>query len=177
MSYLSPTRSELIPKPQGSFVAGMTKGVFELQDPTLIHLASQLALVEWSANGEQLIEESGQKPVKQLAPWQHAAATNFILKSLYRRIGTDEIAEKAGLSSNYFSRAFKATFGCSPQEHVRRCRLYKARLLLLGTSKALVDISAECGFADQAHFSRVFRRDTGYTPHKWRQLYKPLPRM
>jgi AraC-like DNA-binding protein len=38
----------------------------------------------------------------------------------------------------------------------------------------LIDIAAVCGFSDQSHFGRVFKRTFGLTPGAWRRSPRPL---
>ncbi|MFV8347795.1 AraC family transcriptional regulator [Flavobacterium sp. ZB4P13] len=37
-------------------------------------------------------------------------------------------------------------------------------------SASLTDISFECGFADQSHFIRTFKQQTGFLPKKFQNL-------
>jgi AraC-like DNA-binding protein len=48
-------------------------------------------------------------------------------------------------------------------------RIGMAVELMLSSDAPLSEIAINCGFADQAHFSRQFRRTTGYTPSTWRR--------
>lgn len=48
-------------------------------------------------------------------------------------------------------------------------RLSRARTLLLKGEQSLTEIAAETGFADQAHFTRVFRKNFGTTPANWQK--------
>lgn len=51
----------------------------------------------------------------------------------------------------------------SPQQYLRTIQINRARnLLLQGVS--ISDTAAQCGFDDQAHFSRWFRRSFGFSP-------------
>jgi AraC-like DNA-binding protein len=45
----------------------------------------------------------------------------------------------------------------------------RAQGLMLSTDKALSEIAAECGLADQSHFTRLFRRFVGESPAAWRR--------
>ena len=73
------------------------------------------------------------------------------------------------LSPAHFSRAFRTSFGCSPLEYVTRRRMERAQGLMLSTDIPLSQIALDCGFADQAHFSRLFRRVVGESPRVWRR--------
>ena len=79
------------------------------------------------------------------------------------------LAGQAGLSPSHFSRLFKATIGKSPMQFVTSYRLDQARKQLADPARPLSEIALACGFSDQAHFSRVFRRAEGVTPSAYRQ--------
>jgi len=68
--------------------------------------------------------------------------------------------------SKYFSRYFDCTLG----EYVRKIRVEKALGLVRSTSLSLSAIAYECGFADQSHFIRTFKDQTGFRPNEFRKL-------
>lgn len=70
----------------------------------------------------------------------------------------------AGVHPVHLARVFRKFTGCSPAEFVRQRRLERAQVLVRDTMRPLADIAASCGYADQSHFSNVFRRETGHTP-------------
>jgi transcriptional regulator GlxA family with amidase domain len=70
-----------------------------------------------------------------------------------------------------FERAFAAEYGVPPQHYLKRLRLQIASRRLVATRENLAEIAAACGFADQSHFTREFRRLTGMTPGKYRDAY------
>ncbi|MGP3659248.1 GlxA family transcriptional regulator [Burkholderia gladioli] len=78
------------------------------------------------------------------------------------------IARMTGSSVRRLERAFAAEMDCSPNEFYRRMRLRYARWMLVNTTRRITDIAYECGFADAAHFIRVFREVYGVTPGKLR---------
>lgn len=92
--------------------------------------------------------------------------TNFGAK-----LSRKEMARAAGLSVSHFSKIFALCIGASPHQYLVRCRLRHAKKLLLTReeSLSLVDVAAEAGFADQAHFSRHFRRVYGVSPLAFRR--------
>jgi AraC family transcriptional regulator len=103
-----------------------------------------------------------------LAGWQVRAVQKHIAQHLGDRILIADLAGVARISGSYLCRAFQATFGCSPGEYLRRERLAFAKTQLRSTQLGLSEIACSCGFADQPHFTRVFRAEVGMTPRTWR---------
>jgi len=85
------------------------------------------------------------------------------------RIPLRDLARIGRLHPAQLSRAFKQHMGCSVGEYGRQSRVASARTLLVASPLSLVEIAAECGFADQAHFSREFKRLAGSTPLRFRR--------
>jgi AraC family transcriptional regulator len=110
-----------------------------------------------------------------LAPWQMRRVTAYIETNLDAKIKTRDLASLVNLSSFYFSRAFKDSFGISPHVYVMRRRLERAQGLMLATNAALAEIAAGCGLADQAHLSKLFVRFVGETPGSWRRARALAP--
>jgi len=104
-----------------------------------------------------------------LAPWQTRKVKEFIDASLDSTIRLRDCASKARLSASYFSHAFKATFGTTVCHYIRRRRVERAQRLMLLSSEPLSQIALACGFADQAHYCRVFRDVVGSSPNVWRR--------
>lgn len=104
-----------------------------------------------------------------LAPWQVKRLHRFIEEHIAQPISLDDLAQLVKLSVSYFSTAFKASFGTSPHNYIilRRVEFAKQRMLL--SDAPLCEIALDCGLADQAHLSRIFRRVTGTTPSAWRR--------
>jgi AraC-like DNA-binding protein/quercetin dioxygenase-like cupin family protein len=73
------------------------------------------------------------------------------------------LASQCGVSRERIHQVMTRWIGMSPSDYLRTVRLHRAKdMLLKGQSVAAV--AAACGFADQAHFTRWFRRAFGYTP-------------
>jgi AraC family transcriptional regulator len=80
-----------------------------------------------------------------------------------------QIADEAGVHRVHLSRAFSGQFGIAPSLYRRHCRLARAISDMLdGTS--LADAAMGAGFADQSHFSRLARRQTGFSPNRLKTL-------
>lgn len=110
-----------------------------------------------------------------LARWQIGRVLQYISEALSGPISQRDLATVARLSPGYFSRAFKQSFGLPPHAYVMQCRIERAKAALLTTATPLCDIALECGLADQAHLSRLFRRLTGETPCAWRRRRRVGP--
>jgi AraC-like DNA-binding protein len=93
----------------------------------------------------------------------------FIDEHLTESIRESDLSALARSSSSYFSAAFKRTFGASPHAYLMKRRVALAVEQMLGSDAPLSEIAMNCGFADQAHFSRQFRRMMGSTPSSWRR--------
>jgi AraC-like DNA-binding protein len=82
------------------------------------------------------------------------------------------LASISNMSLRAFERQFRATFHLAPQKFLRKLRLRIASRALMSTDETLSEIALKCGFADQSHFSREFRRQFGRTPREYREHYK-----
>lgn len=87
-----------------------------------------------------------------------------------RDLSLAELAAQAQLSRSHFKQAFRQLTGYAPHHYLLRVRLSHARKLLAQENEAmpLSEIAAACGFFDQAHLSRHFRRFFGITPGAFR---------
>jgi AraC-like DNA-binding protein len=104
-----------------------------------------------------------------LAPWQLRRVLAHIEENLDTPIRNKDLAAIARLSVFHFAFAFRNSVGESPHEHIMRRRVERAQGMMLTTDKALSEIAAECGLADQAHLTRLFRRLVGESPAAWRR--------
>lgn len=82
------------------------------------------------------------------------------------------LASISNMSLRAFERQFSAAFHLTPQKFLRKLRLRIASRALMDTDESLSEIALKCGFADQSHFSREFRRQFGRTPRDYRAHYK-----
>ena len=104
-----------------------------------------------------------------LASWQKRRVDRHLRRSLDRPLRLEELAEQAALSVSHFARAFKDSFGATPQRYITGLRLERAQQLMLGTADPLSQIALACGLTNQAHLSKLFRRWLGETPSAWRR--------
>ena len=103
------------------------------------------------------------------APWVHRVRE--IVEARYLdHLSLGELAREVGVHPVHLSRTFRERFECTLTDYVRRLRLAHAARALLGSDTPIARIALDCGFADQGHFTRQFRAETGVTPARYRAL-------
>ena len=85
----------------------------------------------------------------------------YIEANLASNIHLSQLAEKVGLSAFHFAKLFKQSTGASPHQYILQRRLERSKEMLRNPEMSLTEISLETGFADQSHFTNVFRRIVG----------------
>lgn len=93
---------------------------------------------------------------------------DYIREHLHENILLQDLAGSVALSRFHFSRQFRNTVGTTPHEFVLRHRITYAQALLRRTRFSLREVASACGFADQSHMTRVFRKRLGITPGQYR---------
>jgi AraC-like DNA-binding protein len=97
----------------------------------------------------------------------HLDRSSAAYQEIIRRLAP---AWLAGVSRMYFAAQFREATGLRPHEYVLRRRIGVAKQMLEGSEQPLVEIALGVGFQTQSHFTTVFKRMEGFTPHRWRQL-------
>jgi AraC family transcriptional regulator len=99
-----------------------------------------------------------------LSPMVRKRVLELIDARLDQRLSIEELAREADLSPSHFMRAFKQAVGRPTHQHILLRRLDRARRLLEQPGVSLSDVALRSGFSDQAHFTRLFKRQFGVTP-------------
>ncbi|MGN0606928.1 MAG: substrate-binding domain-containing protein [Oscillospiraceae bacterium] len=84
----------------------------------------------------------------------------------------DEIHKMLGLSRSHMQRLYKAQFSVSCTDDIINARIQKAKKLLENTNLSVQDISFQCGYNDESHFMRQFKKRTGFTASQFRKNHK-----
>jgi len=101
-------------------------------------------------------------------------ARQFLDAERTRVVHSSELEAITGLTRYDLARQFRLMFGTSPHRYLLMRRLDLARRLIL-EARPLADVAGEAGFADQAHFTRVFKAAFGLTPARYRALRRATP--
>ncbi len=86
-------------------------------------------------------------------------------------ITNQQLARLAHMSLRTFERKFLSCFHLTPQAYLRKLRLRMASHALVYTNEPMSVVAASCGYVDQSHFSREFRRHFGQSPREYREHY------
>jgi len=113
-------------------------------------------------------EHGAEWRLRRTQPWLRTAE-ELLRERVGDRLGLAELAASVGVHPTHLARAFRARYGLSVGEYGRRLRLAWAAAQLAGGDTPLATIATEAGFADQAHFTRLFKRQVGTTPARYRE--------
>ncbi|MBR9847693.1 MAG: AraC family transcriptional regulator [Algicola sp.] len=78
--------------------------------------------------------------------------------------------KKLGVSPNYLNDLLKKETGKSAIEHIHLFIIELAKNKLLGSKKTISNIAFELGFDYPAHFTRLFKKNTGFSPSEFRTI-------
>jgi AraC-like DNA-binding protein len=104
----------------------------------------------------------------ELLSWQARQVFEFVEQHLSETVRVSDLSTLINLSEGHFSRAFKRRFGIPPHTYLLHRRVQRSARLMLDSRLTLSQIALNCGFSDQAHLNKVFRRLMGTTPAAWR---------
>jgi AraC family transcriptional regulator len=105
----------------------------------------------------------GGLPIRQLRKVE-----DYIAEHLAEEISIETLAALVDLSGSHFAHVFKETTGMTPLQFITRQRVTRAQQLIRETSRSLIDVGLEVGYASPSHFAQVFRRVVGVTPTEFR---------
>lgn len=104
-----------------------------------------------------------------LAPKVVFQVCDFIHANFNRQIFLSELSAIAQLSDYHFCRMFKENMAQTPQEYLMSVRIEEVKHLSATTKKALADIALQCGFSNQSHMGRYFKKLVGISPSEYRK--------
>lgn len=85
--------------------------------------------------------------------------------------GLAEIAAEVGVHPVHLARVFRRRYGCSLGEYARWLRVERAAEALRETRLPIGRLAYQLGYTDHSHFSRSFRRATGFSPSEYRRRH------
>jgi AraC family transcriptional regulator len=99
-------------------------------------------------------------------------ARELIRECSNERLTLSRIAQAAGVHPVYLSREFRRHYHCTVGEYIRHLRIETACREILRPDASLAEVALACGFHDQSHFSKIFKRVMNTTPAAYRARFR-----
>lgn len=96
------------------------------------------------------------------------AITNYIDAHLTERLTVERIAKNVFLSQSGIYKAIGAKYGCTVSEYISRKRVERSLPLLAESERSIEDIALSVGFSSGAYYSRIFKKQMGASPLRYR---------
>jgi AraC-like DNA-binding protein len=135
------------------------------------HLRHMSAACDWLAALDQVLQAT--LPPRPSAPASHEALHPLQQHFHVHWAAPLDLAEEESRLTHsrwHTIRTFHRATGLAPGVYLRQLRVQKSRHWLADPGCSLADIALQLGFADQAHFTRVFKQFYGVTPGRLRTL-------
>lgn len=103
---------------------------------------------------------------------QFSALRNQLYSSPQTHLSIEALASRVNMSKSYFQHIYKELFGCSVTSDMINGRLDYARYLLENSSFTVSAVCNMCGYVNEAHFIRQFKKSVGTTPGRYRAEHR-----
>lgn len=90
----------------------------------------------------------------------------------WKKYVPEEIAGAMGISVSYFQHLYSEILGISFHADLIGCRISLARDFIAHTNMTIEKIAEMCGYTNEVHFYRQFKKYTGFTPASYRETAK-----
>ncbi len=121
----------------------------------------------------EIIESGKEEQRKQREyPYDMLKSIEYIHLNYGEQIELSTLYAISCMSASSYLRYFKKIFNCTPTEYIQDYRLRQAKSMLKHTDHSLTTIANDCGFWDNAHLSRLFKKKYQVSPAKYRALLK-----
>ena len=126
---------------------------------------------DWEFSWENEMSHSAEQPSNVPCKNWLTTVRNQLEADPGRRWTVDVLARTLGMSSRSFQRRFRQE-GSGFSQTLGSVRLACSAELLAGSKNSPAEIGYACGYSDQAHFTREFKRQTAFTPIAYRENFE-----
>lgn len=117
-------------------------------------------------------KESSESKAKTYVQREISLAQEYFSDHYTQDISIDDYAASRGMSISWFIRSFKETTGVTPLQFILSQRTANAQTLLESTDYSINEISSLVGYDNPLYFSRLFSKQKGMSPRKYREVVK-----
>ena len=100
---------------------------------------------------------------------RYSRLLKYIDEHIHEKITVDDLANELYLHPNYFIKYFKSNFGTSPAKYINIRKIELACKYIKSSSMNISDIANSLGYNDIYQFSKVFKRQTGFSPSYYKK--------
>jgi AraC family transcriptional regulator len=108
-------------------------------------------------------------PAERLPPRWLRQVCELLHEEFGGRLTLAYVAGSVGVHPAHLARVFRQTQGCTVGDYIRNLRIEYACRRLRSSQETLAAIALAAGFADQSHFTKMFKRQTGVSPALFRK--------
>lgn len=123
-----------------------------------------------------LKEQAGDKEIEYV-PFVLKEAVNYINENIDEKIDVKKLSSMTKYNHLHFIRIFNKYIGLTPYQYILKRKVDKAKELIMEDSISLVDIAVDLGFLSYSNFSKIFKRETNYTPDQYRKVFSTKHRV
>jgi AraC family transcriptional regulator len=110
-------------------------------------------------------------PIKGgLSPKVTTLVCDYMQANFHRQVYLAQLADLAQLSEYHFCRMFKQSLAQTPQAYLLAIRIEEVKLRIRSKQDNVADIALQCGFSNQSHMGRYFKKLVGISPRQYRNL-------
>ncbi len=152
-----------------SRLAELFEKLYDMQGPEPYHQAQILSVI-YDIFG-LIMKESANSRKIDYKKYYISKFTEYIESNYGNNIQVTDVAKHIGISTCQLYRVISNEFGMSPIKFITEYRIKKSKILLRKEKNLKIGIIAKmCGFSDPLYFSRLFFKNTGMSPSKYKYM-------
>ncbi|MGP6140492.1 MULTISPECIES: AraC family transcriptional regulator [unclassified Jeotgalibaca] len=143
------------------------RNLSSIEEAKIKMMVAQLLIYMYESKSTRVHKEDTQRDEKTKMVEK---ISNYLFSNFHHSITIDDVAHEVGLTKSYMSHLFKDITGNTVMNYLMNYRLSQARNYLIERpNEPIREISVDCGFKSEAHFSRFFKKNIGVTPSEYRK--------